>query len=87
MKLSNKCDLGNFSITIYSDCESCGVLEPYSVTWSDGGTWWCLDCARYNKNFELTEEFEKKLLKLQKEKLIKYHTKGLKEATNRNILI
>ena len=67
MKLSNKCDLGNFSITEECDCESCDVLIPYSITWSDGGTWWCLDCASEDADFELTDEFEKKLLKLQKE--------------------
>lgn len=77
MRISNECELGSFSITEECDCESCGNLAPFSVSWSDGGTWWCLSCARYDEEFEITEEFEAKLLEIQKTELKKYHTKGL----------
>ena len=48
MKISNECEVGNFSITEECDCEHCRTLAPFSVTWCDGGTWWCLDCAQYD---------------------------------------
>ena len=78
MKISNECEVGNFSITEECDCEHCGTLPPFSVTWCDGGTWWCLSCAKYDyKNFELSDEDKEKLLILQKGELTKYHTQGL----------
>ncbi len=78
MKISNECEVGNFSITEKCDCESCHTLAPFSVTWCDGGTWWCLDCAKYDyKKFEMTDDFEKQLLYYQKGELTKYHSQGL----------
>lgn len=79
MELSNECELGNFSIEEECDCESCRTLAPFSVMWSNGGTWYCLNCARYDDDFEMTDEFEAELLKIQKEKQKKYHEEGLKD--------
>jgi hypothetical protein len=36
-------------------CEHCGDLEPFTVMFDDGGTKWCLDCAKYDREF--CEEF------------------------------
>ena len=78
MKISNECEVGNFSITEECDCEHCRTLKPFTVTWCDGGTWWCLDCAQYDyEKFELTDEFKVILLHIQKGELTKYHTQGL----------
>ena len=78
MKISNECEVGSFSIEEECDCEHCGDLKPFSVTWSDGGTWWCLNCAQYDyEKFELTDEFREILLHIQMGKVKKYHTEGL----------
>lgn len=79
MELSNECELGNFSITEECDCEHCRNLPPFSVTWSNGGTWYCLSCAQYDEDFEITDEFKEKLLKIQKEKAKEYYTKELND--------
>lgn len=80
MKISNECELGSFSITEDCECEHCRTLAPFSVNWSDGGTWWCLSCARYDEGFEITEEFEQKLLGIQKAELIQYYRRQLVDA-------
>ena len=87
MKISNECEVGSFSIEEECDCEHCGDLKPFSVTWSDGGTWWCLSCARYDyEKFELTDEFEKQLFFIQKGKLSEYHTQGLLDVAEQKKL-
>ena len=82
MKISDGCELGNFWISEECDCEHCGNLEPFEITWSDGGTWWCLDCATYNDDYKMTDEFElelkTKMLQLKKE----YYETKLKEIEN-----
>lgn len=81
MKISNECELGSFSIQEECDCEHCGTLKPFSVTWSDGGTWWCLSCAQYDyEKFKITDDFKKNLLIAQKNHLFAYHKRGLKKT-------
>jgi hypothetical protein len=86
MKVSNKCKLGNFSITEECDCEHCGTLKPFSVTWSNGGTWYCLDCCRYDKDFKITHNFYRKLLKIQKQKAKEYCEEQIKDVENQTKL-
>ena len=81
MKISNECEVGCFSIEEECSCEHCGKLKPFSVTWCDGGTSWCLSCAKYDyEKFKITPEFEKQLLYIQKGKLTDYHTQGLADV-------
>lgn len=44
-------------------CEHCGDLEPFDAT-LEMGTNWCMDCARYNDDFQLSED-EKKAIRIQ----------------------
>lgn len=61
MKISKECELGNFYIGLDSFCEGCGHV-PNEVVWSNGYTYYCLDCAEYNEEFEEpTEEMMKEL--------------------------
>ena len=60
MRLANKCELGDFLIEEECDCEHCRTLSPFSVIWSNGGTWYCLSCARCDEDFKITKEFYKK---------------------------
>ena len=69
MKVSRECELGNFYVDENSDCESCGSI-PFEVTWSNGLTFYCLDCARYNDEFvEPTDEILEELSRLKNSKL------------------
>jgi hypothetical protein len=69
MKVSRKCELGNFYVGEDSWCESCGNI-PFEITWSNGNTFYCLDCARYKDEFEEpTDEIIKELRKLENGKL------------------
>ena len=69
----------NFDISETCDCEHCGNLEPFAINWCDGGTWWCLDCARNMEDFEMDDEFEERLLKIQKYKAKKYYQDKINE--------
>lgn len=86
MKLVNECEVGNFSIDEECDCEHCGDLAPFSVTWSNGGTWYCLSCAEGDEDFEMTDEFRAMLLVMQKEMAKDYYTKQLTNIENQTNL-
>lgn len=45
-------------------CEHCMDLEPFDATLDDGGTHWCMDCANYNDDFQLSDN-EKKAIEIQ----------------------
>ena len=46
------CIKGNVYITEFRGeshgCETCGYIDPFQPIVSDGGTWWCLNCAEAN---------------------------------------
>lgn len=50
MNVSKDCELGNFWVDKNSNCESCGDI-PFEITWSNGYTFYCLDCAICNDEF------------------------------------
>ena len=69
MKVSEECELGNFYVDKDSECESCGNI-PFEITWSNGYTFYCLDCARCSEEFEEpTEEIIAELKELKNSKL------------------
>jgi hypothetical protein len=71
MKVSKECELGNFYVDENSDCESCGSI-PFQVTWSNGYTFYCLDCARCHDNFvEPTDKIIAELKKIRDDNLMK----------------
>ena len=78
-EIGNKCKIGNVKMTEESDCESCGTLEPFDIQWSDGYTWWCLDCAVLDENFNIDESEMKELLSTQKFLKREYYEKKLTE--------
>jgi hypothetical protein len=85
MIIGDECELGVFSINEDPSCECCGTLHPYDITWSDGETWWCLDCAIMNKSFEITEEFSNDLLAKQNRILIEYYEGILINLTEKKL--
>lgn len=86
MKISDECENGNFSVSEEAFCEHCGELAPFTATRSNGGTWYCLTCAEYEDDYELTEELEQKLFEIQKEKCVEYYKECLENAKNQTEL-
>ena len=78
MDISVECVEGNVFIEYDSDCEHCRNLEPYSIMWCDGGTWWCLDCARMMDEFNLTEKEIEILKEMSRKKKIEYYKDKIK---------
>lgn len=81
MKISNECEIGSFSLGEEHDnfCEHCGNIPMFEITWSNGCTWWCLDCAEYaHEDFVLTPEFYEELMATLKDAEINYHVKELR---------
>jgi len=77
--IGKNCELGNVSISENGSCESCGDLEPFDINWSDGLTWWCVDCATLNEEFSITKLEMKELLDTQKFLKREYYEKKLAE--------
>lgn len=75
--IGSECIQGN--IYFGDSCEHCGNIEPKSIIWCDGGTWWCLDCARFMYGFNLTPEEIKRLKIVSKTKKILYYKNKIKE--------
>lgn len=70
MKVSKECELGNFYVDKHSDCENCRSI-PFEITWSNGLTFYCLDCAENYEEFEEpTDELLDELKKLRNRKLM-----------------
>lgn len=66
MKEINGEEIYGIEDVVYSEeawCEHCGDLEPFDAT-LDNGTHWCMDCAKYNDDFPLSED-EEKAIKIQ----------------------
>jgi hypothetical protein len=72
----------DFKLTVekYPFCESCGDLEKFDVTFDDGGTTWCLDCAGYDDDFKLftKEELKKAEVESYEKKFTYYVEQGKK---------
>ena len=66
-------------IEFSADCEHCGRLEPFTLTFFDGSTYWCRWCADTFDDFH--DEFEykdiEKLLEQQRVLKIEYYTKRI----------
>ena len=77
MNISDEAKEGNVGFGDF--CEHCYNIEPESVVWCDGGTWWCLDCASMFEEFNLTPEDIKRLKIISKTKKILYYTNKLGE--------
>jgi len=76
-KISDECEVGNVGFS--KSCEHCYTLEPKSIMWCDGGTWWCIDCASMDEEFNLTEEEIHRLKVIQKTKRILYYKSKINE--------
>jgi len=77
MNISDKCEKGN--VFFGDSCEHCHNIEPLSVIWCDGGTWWCLVCARFMFEFNLTPKEITVIKELSKHKKVEYYENRIKE--------
>ena len=63
-----------------SNCEHCGNLEPFSLTFYDGNTCWCESC--FNSDIEnegmITKDTINEYREKSKDKLKEYYTQKLK---------
>ncbi|MFS0905761.1 hypothetical protein AB3N02_22195 [Priestia aryabhattai] len=68
------CKLGIHNVEYKKEafCEHCYKLEPYSATVEDGADY-CLDCMRYNDDFEITEQERNEILLHETQLQIKYY--------------
>ncbi len=55
--LSNKLELGNVLLSIGCYCSGCDKdFEPYTLFWSDGEYWYCMDCAKNMEGFDISKK-------------------------------
>ena len=58
-------------------CEYCGKVDPHTPIWCDGDVWWCFDCAKYDKEFDLTADEKGEISILSKERYRAYLRRNL----------
>jgi len=78
--LSNKLGLGNIRFAEECYCEwCCQEQETRTMQWSDGEYWHCMECAKLDDNFNVTELEMKTLKDLEIRTKIKYFGNRIKE--------
>jgi len=63
-------------------CEHCGNLEPYTAVVDFDSVWYCLDCAKYDGNFKVTNEEIREIEIIEVDKMIQYFDKRLVSLRN-----